>query len=305
MKVLFGVDGSANGVAAVDFAGRLLAETKDQVALYFSPPQLTAAAGQRPEAATVDHLRNALAERVFEEAGRGLPAALRESAQTIVGVQNPAHGLLVAADEVRADFIVLGSRGVGMAKGGLGRVARHVVDHATVPVLVVRSDPDARARQLRVLLANDGSDGSQHTGEFLRNFVWPRDAVGQVLSVVAPLEEASIPEWMEESLCQQEAEALGLGGARLSEAQSQRLRECLRRRCGELPRIFDGQAPRVAVGNPAREILHVIEKDRIDLVVLGAYRHGVIARRLLGSTSERVLERAPCSVLIVRRHERP
>jgi nucleotide-binding universal stress UspA family protein len=108
---------------------------------------------------------------------------------------------------------------------------------------------------------------------------------------------------MEECLCQQEAEAMGLGADLKSEAQQQRLRECIRRRCGELPRIFDNQEPHIAVGNPAREILHAIEKDRIDLVVLGAHRFGAIARLLLGGTSERVLTHAPCSVLIVRRHE--
>jgi nucleotide-binding universal stress UspA family protein len=304
MKVLLGVDGSANAAAAVRFAGRLLAGGKDQIALYFSPPHLTTASGQRPDAATAEHLRSALAERVFEEAGGELPPTLREIAQTIVGVQNPAHGLLVAADEVRADLIVVGAQGAGIAKGGLGRVARHVVHHATLPVLVVRPAPSqAEEQPLRVLLANDGSEGSQHTGEFLGNFRWPEGAVGHVLAVIDSREEA--PGWMEECLCEQETEAMGVGAALKSEAHQQRMRECLRRRCGDLPPIFDNCEPHIAVGNPAREILQAIDRDRIDLVVLGAHRVGAVARLLLGSTSERVLERSPCSVLIVRRHERP
>jgi nucleotide-binding universal stress UspA family protein len=305
MKVLFGVDGSETAAAAVCFGGRLLAEGKNLVAVYFSPPHLAAAESERPDAATVEHLRNVLAERVFEEASRELPATLRESLQAIVGVQNPAHGLLVAADELRVDLIVVGAQGAGIAKGGLGRVARHVTNHATVPVLIVRPEPDSQERPLRVLLANDGSEGSQHTGEFLRNFTWTEDAIGHVMWVIDSLEKTPVAEWMEECLGRQEAEAMGLGAAVKSEAQQQRLRECIRRRCGELPRIFDGQEPRIAVGNPAREILQAIEHERIDLVVIGAHRFGAFTRRLLGSTSERVLTHAPCSVLIVRRHERP
>jgi nucleotide-binding universal stress UspA family protein len=155
------------------------------------------------------------------------------------------------------------------------------------------------------LLANDGSEGSQHTGEFLRNFTWPEDAIGHVMWVIDSPEKTPVAEWMEECLGRQEAEAMGLGAGLKSEAQQQRLRDCIRRRCGELPRVFDGQEPRIAQGNPAREILRAIEHDRIDLVAIGAHRFGAFTRQLLGSTSERVLTHAPCSVLIVRRHERP
>jgi nucleotide-binding universal stress UspA family protein len=81
--------------------------------------------------------------------------------------------------------------------------------------------------------------------------------------------------------------------------------ENLRRCCGELPVIFQGQAPRVAIGIPSAEILLAIRKERFDLVVVRARGFGPVGRLFLGSTSERFLTHAPCSVLIMRQHERP
>jgi nucleotide-binding universal stress UspA family protein len=308
MKVLFGVDGSANGMAAVYFGGQLLSEQSDRITLYFSPPQLTFPAGQHADRATLDRLRNVLAEGVFDEAQRQLPVLLRETVQVIIGVQNPARGLLLAADEIRADLLVVGARGARSSDrvARIGSVAQSAAHHATIPVLVVRPRPHENAdKPLRVLLASDSCEASKHAGEFLRNFTWPKGAIGHVLSVVESPIAGAMPEWVEDQLCQQEAEATGLDAIQRTPDQQSHLDESLRCCCGELPAIFEGQEPRVAVGSPSREIVHAIEKENVDLVVVGARGFGSVGRLLLGSTSEYLLTHAPCSVLIVRQHERP
>jgi nucleotide-binding universal stress UspA family protein len=59
-----------------------------------------------------------------------------------------------------------------------------------------------------------------------------------------------------------------------------------------------------AEGIPGEEILRIITTHRIDLVALGNRGLSGIKRFLLGSTSDRVLREAPCSVAIFRNKSR-
>lgn len=58
--------------------------------------------------------------------------------------------------------------------------------------------------------------------------------------------------------------------------------------------------PRVVPGDPAKEIVHLAEKERIDLIVIAT--HGETAWRHIafGSVTERVLHVSECPVLVVR-----
>jgi nucleotide-binding universal stress UspA family protein len=57
---------------------------------------------------------------------------------------------------------------------------------------------------------------------------------------------------------------------------------------------------KVVQGYPATMILEEVEKEAIDLVVMGRHGYGPIAGSVLGSVSQRVLQRAECPVLIVK-----
>lgn len=57
---------------------------------------------------------------------------------------------------------------------------------------------------------------------------------------------------------------------------------------------------RVVQGYPATMILEEVEKEGIDLVVMGSHGYGPITGSLLGSVSQHVLHRAECPVLIVK-----
>lgn len=53
-------------------------------------------------------------------------------------------------------------------------------------------------------------------------------------------------------------------------------------------------------GHPATVILEEIEKEKIELVVMGSRGYGPLAGSVLGSVSQRVLHGANCPVLIVK-----
>jgi len=57
---------------------------------------------------------------------------------------------------------------------------------------------------------------------------------------------------------------------------------------------------KVVQGYPATMILEEVEQESIDLVVMGSHGYGPIAGSVLGSVSQRVLQRAECPVLIVK-----
>ena len=56
----------------------------------------------------------------------------------------------------------------------------------------------------------------------------------------------------------------------------------------------------VAQGKPAKEILHRAYKNRADLIIVGTRGLSVIDKLLLGSTAEKVVRRAQCSVMVVK-----
>jgi nucleotide-binding universal stress UspA family protein len=300
MRVLIGVDGSPHSFASVQFVGSLLAADKDAVTLYYSPPPVWVRAV--PDASgTAGAAQGFLANAVFEKARQFLPEPLRQKTQTIVGTREPRHGLLIAADECRADLIVIGARGVGHLKQpSLGSIAQYVVHHATTPVLVVRGAGSSPPKPVRVLLASDGSAISRHALEILERFSWPSGTSGHAITVLESSAEGQLPEWLADRLDDQQLAALGMGPFTRDEVEEARIRQEATRWHGTLPAIFRGRDPLVVAGHAGEQILKAIDAQGIDLVIVGARRQGAVRRLLLGSTSEFVLNHSPCSVLIVR-----
>ena len=56
----------------------------------------------------------------------------------------------------------------------------------------------------------------------------------------------------------------------------------------------------VAQGKPSAEIVRFARESQIDMIVLGTHGKGMLDQALFGSTTERVVRRAPCPVLTVR-----
>ena len=56
----------------------------------------------------------------------------------------------------------------------------------------------------------------------------------------------------------------------------------------------------VRVGIPADSILKLAEELEVDLIIMASHGYGLVGKIVLGSTTERVLKRASCPVLVVR-----
>jgi nucleotide-binding universal stress UspA family protein len=56
----------------------------------------------------------------------------------------------------------------------------------------------------------------------------------------------------------------------------------------------------VKVGKPIQEILNTVDNGDFDMVIMGTYSQGLIAKVLLGSVAKGVVEQCPVPVLTVR-----
>lgn len=80
------------------------------------------------------------------------------------------------------------------------------------------------------------------------------------------------------------------------------LRECgkkLNEYLHRIPQAVRGSAD-MREGHPTEMILNYINENSIDLVVLGSHGESDLAAVLLGSTTDKLARKAPCSVFIVK-----
>ena len=210
------------------------------------------------------------------------------SAEVLRG--RPATVIVDAARNWRADVIVVGSRGHGMIESMLlGSVSAEVIDHAPVPVLVVR-----RHAVGRIVLAWDGSGCARAAADLLR--AWPIFARSSVRVVsVADLE---VPWWTGfPAPGSPETLSLSLEAA----DASRRTHDALAREMTDEMRAAGLEA--VAErrnGDAATEIIDAAGEAMADVIVLGTHGRTGLARLVLGSVARNVLHHAACSVLITR-----
>jgi nucleotide-binding universal stress UspA family protein len=58
--------------------------------------------------------------------------------------------------------------------------------------------------------------------------------------------------------------------------------------------------PHVVAGHAVRDIVSFIESHGVDLLVIGFMGHSALYGRIIGSTTERLVRLAPCTVMVVK-----
>ena len=303
MKALVAIDGSERSWESLRQIAALLAPERDQVGLYYAPPslQLRGKTGA-PMDDVVERSREMLAEAVFSKACEHLPVALRASMHKVIGRQHqPREGILIAANQWPADLIVVGARGAGPIQSLLlGSVSRWVVHHATIPVLVTRPRHDQGSDSaFKVLVACGDISINESTRRLVNGLSWPARTQGRLIHIVEQSLLGEIPPWLEElarnSISEPRARAL----VEEFDAEMRQTKQAMLDASRELPPAFRQFPPIVEEGYAAERIHRVVTSEKIDLVVVGRRRVGARERLLLGSTSEKVLNFAHCSVLVV------
>jgi nucleotide-binding universal stress UspA family protein len=226
---------------------------------------------------------------VLDAAVKGLEAPGRIVTRAMLEGR-PASAIVDYAGQMRAELVVIGSRGLGPIRSMvLGSVSAEVVDHAPCPVLVVR-----RPAIERILLAVDGSPSAQAATTFLGGCRALAPYPIEVLSVAsAPSPPLPVPATGLSDAAFEAYDAAILAHRHRAEATAARATESL---------LEDGRAARwsISQGDPAHEILEAVKGFGASLVVLGSRGHSGLKRVLLGSVARNVLLHTEASVLIVR-----
>lgn len=175
LGVLIGYDGSPAATAAIEVAGRLLPQAHAWVAQLWTPP--FASEGLRRRLRATVGSASELVERTEREGeheaqriaatGTTLARAAGLDAEPLVKRSWGGEGLVLAqlAEQVSADALVVGSRGLGGAQALLGSVSETAVHYASRPTLVapapMLSDEYDALADGPVVVGWDGSGGAR------------------------------------------------------------------------------------------------------------------------------------------------
>lgn len=196
--------------------------------------------------------------------------------------QGMAHERITAhAKEAGGRLIVLGCHhGAGLTHRLVGTVISRVVGFSHTDVLVVPES--VTCRQGPVLVATDGSEHSRKALDRAAECAKDLDAKVVVLAV------AEAPRGVETYHLNQ------LSISILEERAGNHAREALKALASK---GLDADMA-VKVGEPDALICQTAESISAGLIIMGSHGRTGLKRLLMGSTTERVLEKAPCPVLI-------
>ncbi len=160
MRVIIPVDGSASSSEAIRFIGeraRYMSEKPVPELIYVEPP----IPDDVIDRIDIDALRRAYEASAKQKAAGSEAIARAAGLASETKVLEGDCGPTIAreAKAFRAGLIAMGSRGRSPAKSFfLGSVSRSVIEHAGLPVLLVREKGLPERESLRILLAVDGSE---------------------------------------------------------------------------------------------------------------------------------------------------
>jgi nucleotide-binding universal stress UspA family protein len=283
LPVVVGVDGSSTSLAAADYA-------VDEAVLRKAPLQILYGHVRRPSLLFWRRMWDpyaimAIRRRLEAVANR---VRTREPAVdvTVDMLLEPPGAALVARSR-QAQLVVVGHSGRGGA--ALGSVAAHVAAHATSPVIVHRpvAGFESASARLPVMVGVDGSATSGDALQFALDEAALRGVgLEAVLVWTHPLG----------------AEPAGVHPVAYDYAEAR----------AEAERMLAEQLAGLTVRYPdvrvTREVIHSLDSARTllelsrraQLIVVGSRGRGGIARLLLGSVSQALVNRAPCPVGVVR-----
>ncbi|HUK99901.1 MAG TPA: universal stress protein [Nitrospirota bacterium] len=248
---------------AINFAKQCFSRLYVMSILETNPQYETigADAYQKEEAEAMKYLESVRTRAVQE----GLPSC---EAVLHYGLE-PYQIIVDEASEKKVDMIVIGRRGrSGLMKVLMGQVAAKVIGHASCKVLVVPRA--ARIEYRNILVATDGSD---HSLAAASEAIGIAKRCGSHIIVL--------------STAYSEAE--------LEEAKA------LVNRVAEMARNEGITAEAITpVGRSHNIIIETAGGRGVDLIVMGTYGKTGIKKLLMGSSTEKVIERAGCAVLVAR-----
>lgn len=211
----------------------------------------------------------------------GLP-----SSEQVVLYGSAAKEIIREAQAMEADLIIVGHTGRGrIERLLLGSTARSAVRLATCDTLVTRGKPGPGPFR-DILVATDFYEPGQRAAHRARSLAKESRASLGVVHAIDP------------DIWQQALRTPPKQMSNASDWLDQTYSDMLHKFNQE---HLDGAAKEhLTRGNPAKAVAEQVALQGADLLVVGTHGSGAVERLLIGAHAESIIERTPCSVLVVR-----
>lgn len=287
MRILFCTDGSEISLNAFHNAIQYLKEVKETIIV---DPICVIDWGFLPTSMNIDSENYSKAYENIADSVLNFAETLIQEKEFTLGIKiksfgSAVEGILEQMEKEKYDLILLGSHGKKGIQKWLGSVSRQVISNSQVPVFVSKKRTQAK----KILLTVDGSEPSfnaiKHASKLL-NFKGKEIFIISVKEnpELLPMEATLDKNWLDSIEKQQKihaAKAINKAKAIMEEAGVQVQNEI------------------ILTGNPAQMLIDFIDKEKMDLIVMGARTKTDLSKLLLGSVSKRVLENVSSDVLII------
>jgi nucleotide-binding universal stress UspA family protein len=214
---------------------------------------------------------------------------------------DPAEDWTRWVDEQRPDLVVIGAPDVPinpetLLRGG----ARHLLEQAREPVLIVRS-PHAIFRN--VLVAIDGSPQSESVVDYLARFPLPPGVEVTVVHIMLPLPDLDHLSH-DRPFTKAATPPLTFDDIKLIAQQAVAEEHVARSILGRAIQILKASGitatPLLLRGDATTELLRWAQEHPVDLIAVGSHVFGADADPPAGSLQHSFVASATCSVLLVR-----
>ncbi len=242
--------------------------------------------------------------------------------EIMVGSGYPAEEIAQLARENDVDMVIAATYGgSGVKRFLIGSVTDRLVKILSCPLLVLNpstqdlnslSLPEKKIEFKKILVGCDFSEGSQlafdyalglaqefQTKLYLAHVVRPADQTGLSSSESINARQDGYPAWnMADYLELKE-------NTKIWEHQKKKslFKKLENQLLSKLPKDCKNWCtPIITIlkGHPYKELITYAQQEEVDMIVLGIHGHNLLETFLVGSTTDRIISRAPCPVLAVR-----
>lgn len=211
--------------------------------------------------------------------------------EALVRIGTPAELIGEVVDEVDADLVAVGAHARRKGRWSLlGSTAARLLHEARVPTLVGRGGLEGPPD--RILGAVDESGVAAGVLEWTKSLAAAANEAPTLIHVLEYPLEAHLR-------AIEPPRPVGDVEAELEKPVRNWVAESAR--AAGLP---ENTQFKVALGEPAFEILAAADRYAIDLIVMGTRGAGSIKRAFMGSVADAVMRRAPCPVLALPAHQK-
>ncbi len=209
---------------------------------------------------------------------------------------SPTNEIISYADEHKPDLIVMGTHGrTGIRRLIMGSVAEKIIRLSECPIMTVRCGTDGKKSPYpnyrSILLPIDFSDTSVNAlwqaAEMARSY-------GAILTLLHVAEPIDFSGYTQEGDSSEED---------FLDSQLDSAEKALHDFTSNAPLEGIEVYTRVVHGRPGRKIIEYADEEGIDLIIIPSLGKSGLERLLMGSTVNKVVHRANCPVMVLKKTE--